>query len=199
MPDAAGREPVEVCARRVSVPVALPFGRRRDANRAAAFPGRRERFTRRVPFLRGPTYVVRGGSPQASRFRPGLPAVAAFTAWRARPADLSDVVHRTKADDPSARRARRLLGSPPLTYTPFTDADARARWESICRGGIRRAYFPVLNRAEFVMPVRIRRHDQSWHGAQVTDAKGIIAALADRSTACYTGTKPKFRILCRSI
>jgi hypothetical protein len=30
------------------------------------------------------------------------------------------------------------------------------------------------------------------------DAKGIIAALADGSTACYTDRKPKFRILCVS-
>jgi len=49
------------------------------------------------------------------------------------------------------------------------------------------------------MPIRIRRHDKSWHGTQVTEAKWIIAALADGSRACYTDRKPKFRILCWSV
>ena len=31
----------------------------------------------------------------------------------------------------------------------------------------------------------------------MTEAKGIIAALADRSTSCYTGTKSKFAHLVR--
>lgn len=49
------------------------------------------------------------------------------------------------------------------------------------------------------MPIRIRRQDKTWHGTQVTETKGIIAALADGSTACYADRKPKFRILCGSI
>ena len=49
------------------------------------------------------------------------------------------------------------------------------------------------------VPIRIRCHNKSWHGTQVTDAKGIIAALAHGSTACYTDKKPMFRILCGSV
>ena len=52
---------------------------------------------------------------------------------------------------------------------------------------------------EVLTPIRIRRHNNSWHETQVTGAKGLIAALADGSTACYTGSKPKFGILCGSI
>jgi len=53
--------------------------------------------------------------------------------------------------------------------------------------------------AEVFMPIRIKRHDKSWQGTQVTEARGTIAALADGSTACYAGRKPKFRILCGSV
>jgi len=49
------------------------------------------------------------------------------------------------------------------------------------------------------MPIRMRRHDKPWHGTQVTEAKWIIAALADGSTVCYTDRKPQFCILCGSI
>ena len=40
---------------------------------------------------------------------------------------------------------------------------------------------------------------QAQDTPRVTEAKGIIAALANESTACYTDRKPKFRILCGSI
>ena len=49
------------------------------------------------------------------------------------------------------------------------------------------------------MLTRITRHGKLWHGKEVTEAKGIIAALADGSTACYADRKPEFRILCGSI
>ena len=45
------------------------------------------------------------------------------------------------------------------------------------------------------MPIRVGRHDKSWHGTQATEAKGIIGALAYRSTAFYTDRKLKFSIL----
>jgi hypothetical protein len=35
------------------------------------------------------------------------------------------------------------------------------------------------------MPIRIRRHDKSWHGTQVTEAKWIIAALDYRSPGTW--------------
>jgi hypothetical protein len=58
---------------------------------------------------------------------------------------------------------------------------------------------PAAPVAEVFMLTRIRRHDRLRHGTQVTEANGIIATVADGSTACYTDRKPKFRILCGSI
>jgi hypothetical protein len=46
-------------------------------------------------------------------------------------------------------------------------------------------------RQEVLMQIRIRRHNKSWHGTQVTEAKGIIAALAHGSTACYKAAEPR--------
>ena len=37
---------------------------------------------------------------------------------------------------------------------------------------------------EGFMPIRLKRQDKSCHGTQVTEAKGIIEGLADKSTAC---------------
>ena len=52
MADAAGREPVEVCARRVSVPVALRFGRRRDERVLAIHRSRMLVLSNPVPTYR---------------------------------------------------------------------------------------------------------------------------------------------------
>ena len=56
-------------------------------------------------------------------------------------------------------------------------------------------------RASESLPVRYigRRSHPRARTLRMTEAKWIIAALANKPTACYTGTKPKFRILCGSI
>jgi hypothetical protein len=58
---------------------------------------------------------------------------------------------------------------------------------------------PAAPAAEVFRLTRIRRHDIGWYGKQWAEAKGIIAALADGSTVCYTDRKPDLRILCGSV
>jgi hypothetical protein len=49
------------------------------------------------------------------------------------------------------------------------------------------------------MLTRITHHGKLWYRTPISDAKGIIAALADGSTACYTDRKAQFRNLCGSV
>ena len=82
------------------------------------------------------------------------------------------------------------------TLHDATPVDARALSECIGKGRIRLVYFRATDRLKFqavdLAPSggrTIRRHNESWRGTQVTEAKGIIAALAHGSTACYTGSR----------
>jgi len=49
------------------------------------------------------------------------------------------------------------------------------------------------------MPIRIRSQDNKRHEAQIADIERIIAVMFTESTACYTGRKTMFRVLCGSI
>ena len=53
--------------------------------------------------------------------------------------------------------------------------------------------------AEVFMLIRIKRLDKSLHGMQPYEIKGRVAAHSGESTAYYTDSKLKFRILCGSI
>ena len=46
------------------------------------------------------------------------------------------------------------------------------------------------------MPIRIRRHDKKYQETQLAGSQCIIVVESTVSTACYTGRKPAFRILC---
>jgi hypothetical protein len=48
------------------------------------------------------------------------------------------------------------------------------------------------------MPIRIRRHDKALIPTQLIEDSGIGMLFSVDSTAGYTGTKPKTRILCGS-
>jgi len=49
------------------------------------------------------------------------------------------------------------------------------------------------------MPIRIECRDKPRDRAPPTEDSGLSAPLADDPEACYTDTKPKFRMLCGSI
>jgi len=78
----------------------------------------------------------------------------------------------------------------PATLAPFIDT---------LKVGDGMGHLNLTLVAEVFVLTRLRRHDKLWHGAQVTEVKGTIVALADGSRACYTERKPKFRTLCGSI
>ena len=52
---------------------------------------------------------------------------------------------------------------------------------------------------EVVMPICIESPDKPRDRAQSTEDRGLSAPLADDPEACYTGRKPKFRMLSGSI
>ena len=118
--------------------------------------------------------------------------------------DVRHLIYTTRLAGTQGWRRNVLAKVESAAYIPLVDAGSSSRRVShvsstVDRSGLaaRSTDFEAI--AEVFMPIRIRRHNNSWHETQVTEANGIIAALADRSTACYTGRKPKFRILYGSI
>ena len=103
------------------------------------------------------------------------------------------------------KRNRNVLAKAEFAvYVPWVDAGSSCQRVSNLSSTADRPVFAVRSAgieaiAGAFMPIRMRRQDKSWHGAQVAEAKGITAAMGDGSRALYTDRKPKLRILCVSI
>jgi hypothetical protein len=83
--------------------------------------------------------------------------------------------------DAPAERKPRLFGQ---LRQAFRSRHYCRRIEQAYATGVKRfIYFRTFRHpveTGVFMPIRIRRHGKSWHGTEVAETKGIIAALADR-------------------
>ena len=143
----------------------------------------------------------RGGWPrgpcraqaQAPRATPPGPSVPPLQACRVPPSAIRSlhICRRTVPVFGGCRSPLATTTSGRRWFTPMSSTADRPAF------AVRSTDFEAI--AEVFMPIRIRRHNRSWHGTQVIEAKGFIATQAGGSTAFYTGRKPQFRILCGSI